>query len=194
MAGNARQETRKPDRVGAGREAAAGDSIDVTARTYHTENGVAHAEGETYAVSNRALAETLRGIGFVSIEGWTDGAIVAPEITALTPATVAIGAPDFTVHVRGTGFTPDSVIVWNGYDEPTTVVDDTELTTGVNMAVWQAAATVPVQVRAGGNLSNPVPFTFTETAREGSRGPAYGQTPGGRPPARSEIIHDDRRS
>ena len=49
----------------------AGESIDVTARTYHTENGVAHAEGDTYAVTDPALAETLRGIGFVSIEGWT---------------------------------------------------------------------------------------------------------------------------
>lgn len=49
----------------------AGESIDVTARIYHTENGVAHAEGETYAVTDRVLAETLRGIGFVSIEGWT---------------------------------------------------------------------------------------------------------------------------
>jgi hypothetical protein len=66
----------------------AGDSIDVTARTFHTENGNAHAEGETYAVTDRALAETLRGIGFVSIEGWTDEP--APPATA-TGATA--GAP-----------------------------------------------------------------------------------------------------
>lgn len=49
----------------------AGNSIDVTARTYHTENGVVHAEGETYTVSDAALAETLFGIGFVTIAGWT---------------------------------------------------------------------------------------------------------------------------
>ena len=65
-----------------------GDSIDVTARTYHTENEHAHAEGETYAVTDRALAETLRGIGFESIEGWTDEA--PPPVTA-TGATA--GAP-----------------------------------------------------------------------------------------------------
>jgi hypothetical protein len=51
---------------------AAGDPIDVTARTYHTENGIAHAEGEVYSVTDYALAETLRGIGFVTIEGWTE--------------------------------------------------------------------------------------------------------------------------
>jgi hypothetical protein len=48
-----------------------GESIDVTARIYHTENGNIHLEGETYPVTERALAETLRGIGFVSIDGWT---------------------------------------------------------------------------------------------------------------------------
>ena len=49
----------------------AGDSIDMTARMYHTENGVAHAEGETYSVTDAVLAETLWAIGFVSIAGWT---------------------------------------------------------------------------------------------------------------------------
>jgi hypothetical protein len=48
-----------------------GESIDLTARVYHTENGNVHAEGETYAVTDPALAETLYAIGFVSIEGWT---------------------------------------------------------------------------------------------------------------------------
>lgn len=68
----------------------AGDSLDVVARTYHTENGVAHAEGETYAVTDRVLAETLRGIGFVSIEGWTEDVLppaVATGATAGTPGT-----------------------------------------------------------------------------------------------------------
>jgi hypothetical protein len=69
----------------------AGESLDVTARTYHTENGVAHAEGETYAVTDRVLAETLRGIGFVSIEGWTDApppeSLPATGATAGTPGT-----------------------------------------------------------------------------------------------------------
>ena len=65
----------------------AGESADVTARTYHTENGVAHAEGETYAVTDPVLAETLRGIGFVSIAGWTPAAPPATGATAGTPGT-----------------------------------------------------------------------------------------------------------
>jgi len=62
------------------------ESVDVTARVYHTENDNVHLEGETYAVTDRALAETLRGNGFVSIEGWSDAAPSAPTIAALTPA------------------------------------------------------------------------------------------------------------
>jgi hypothetical protein len=143
----------------------AGESVDVIARLYHTVDGVPHAEGETYAVTTRALAETLRGIGFVSIVGWTEGPIAPPTITALTPATAALGAPDFTLHVAGTEFGADSVIVWNDDDAPTTVVSPTELTTEVAMATVTTAGAIPVQVRSNGNLSEPASFTVTETRR-----------------------------
>ena len=169
-------------------------SVDLIGRVYHTENGHVHAEGETYTLTNRALAETLRGIGFVSIEGWTEGPPVeAPTVETLAPDSVAIGAPDFTVHVTGTGFTPDSVIVWNGFDEPTTVVSDTEVSTGVNMAVWFAPVAVPVQVRAGGNLSNSLIFRFTEaTRRDDDRGHhAPGHAP--EPPSRHPGPDDPHR-
>jgi hypothetical protein len=49
----------------------AGETLDVTSRTYHTVDGVPHAEGETYSVADRWMAETLVGCGFVSIVGWT---------------------------------------------------------------------------------------------------------------------------
>jgi len=142
----------------------AGDSVDVTARTFHTENSVAHAEGETYAVTERVLAETLRGIGFVSIDGWTDLPLEPPTITTLVPATAALGDPDVTLQVIGTGFGADSVIVWNGTDAPTTVVSATEVTTVLPMATATAGA-FPVQVRTGGNLSTPATFTITDPAR-----------------------------
>ena len=147
----------------------AGDSADVTARVYHTAHGVAHLEGETYAVTDRALAETLRGIGFVSIDGWTDaapGGGTAPILTRLTPATVTLGAPSFTLHVHGTGFVDGAVIVFAGHDEPTTWVSDTEVTTGVDMTVWQGPdPAVPVLVRSPeGAASNVLTFAFTAAA------------------------------
>jgi hypothetical protein len=90
-----------------------------------------------------------------------DPAAPAPSITALVPASAPIGAPNFTLHVQGTGFAATSVIVFNGFDEPTTFVSATEVTTGVNMDVWTAPSLpLPVLVRTNGQESNAVPFTF----------------------------------
>jgi hypothetical protein len=87
----------------------------------------------------------------------------APVLTAVEPNTAVIGEPSFTLSVKGTGFSEGSVIVFNGYDEPTTVVSPTEVTTGVNMDVWQGASLpLPVTVRnLDGQVSNELTFTFT---------------------------------
>jgi hypothetical protein len=83
-------------------------------------------------------------------------------LTGLTPASVALGAANFTLHVHGTGFGAGAVIVFAGQDEPTTVVSDTEVTTGVDMAVWLGPDSVAVAVRQpDGAVSNALPFTFT---------------------------------
>jgi hypothetical protein len=136
----------------------ADDSVDVTARVYHTEYGTAHAEGETYAVTDRALAETLRGIGFVSIEGWTEAPPpVAPVLASLTPSTAVMGAAGFTLQVAGTGFTAADVVAWNGAPLATTFGSATALSAPVDAAALTAAASVPVTVGA----SNALPFTVT---------------------------------
>jgi hypothetical protein len=71
------------------------------------------------------------------------------QVLALDPGEAVIGSPDFTVHVRGTGFDAGTVIMWNGAPEPTTFVSATELTT------------VAVGVRnVAGVDSNTLPFTF----------------------------------
>jgi hypothetical protein len=49
----------------------AGESLDMLARVYHTENGNVHAEGDEYAVTDPVIAETLYGCGFASPVGWT---------------------------------------------------------------------------------------------------------------------------
>jgi hypothetical protein len=150
MAGDARNKT--------GDARAAGESIDMTVRTYHTENDQAHAEGETYAVTDRALAETLRAIGFVSIEGWTDtgGGGAAPVLTTLTPATGVVGTA-VTVQVAGTGFVDGDAVTWNGAAVPTTFVSATELSAAVDAAAVAVPGDVPVTVGA----SNALTFAVT---------------------------------
>jgi hypothetical protein len=102
-------------------------------------------------------------------DGWSATPLAAPPVvTALEPDTAAIGAPSFTLHVLGTGFAPGAVIVFAGHDEPTTVVSPTDVTTGVNMAVWLGPDAVPVLVRnPDGAMSEPLDFTFTDAASAG---------------------------
>jgi hypothetical protein len=98
----------------------------------------------------------------------TGGNTIPPVVTSLNPSSVVIGSPSFDVHVIGTGFKPDSVIMFAGREEPTTFVSATELTTGVDMSVWAGPDAVPVAVlNADGILSDPMNFTFTDpTARK----------------------------
>jgi hypothetical protein len=91
-----------------------------------------------------------------------EGAGAAPVVSAIEPASCAIGDPDFTVYLAGTGFTENSVIVFAGNDEPSTLEGDGTLSTGVNMAMWHGPDTVQVGARNGDKLSNLVDFTFNE--------------------------------
>jgi len=107
-------------------------------------------------------------------EGWSPVPVgdepAPPVVTALEPDTAVIGTPSFTLHVHGTGFLTGSVIVFNGFDEPTTVVSTTEVTTGVNMAVWAGPSEpLPVTVRNGAVVSNALTFTFTAPETPGLR-------------------------
>jgi len=110
-------------------------------------------------------AETVR-----ADETWTtyEGGPVAPEppaaptLDSLSPATAVSGdAADIVMSCIGTGFTPDSIIVFNGYIEPTTFVSDTEVTTGVKPSLFAVPAVCPVEVHTGSQVAGPIDFTFT---------------------------------
>jgi hypothetical protein len=92
----------------------------------------------------------------------------APTLTSLSPDTAVLGDPDIVMSCIGTGFTAESVIYFADQDEPTTLVSDTEVTTGVKPSLPWGAVTVPVYVRNGSLASEPLDFTFTEpVARRG---------------------------
>jgi hypothetical protein len=86
-----------------------------------------------------------------AVLGWAGAS--APTATSLVPASAVVGDASFTLHVHGTGFTPGSVILWNGTPEPTTFVSATELTTGVDMTTATVAAAIPVAVQVAGVLT-----------------------------------------
>ena len=69
------------------------------------------------------------------------------------------------LHVHGSGFTATSVITFNGGDEVTAFVSDTELTTGVKPSLAQAEVDVPVTVKNGAVESEPATFSFCRGRR-----------------------------
>lgn len=87
-----------------------------------------------------------------------------PTLTALEPDTASITDADFNGHIRGTGFTPQTVIVWNGVDEPTTFVDSTDVWTLVKPSVVTAPTVLDVTVRNGSGPEVDPPLEFTWTA------------------------------
>lgn len=87
----------------------------------------------------------------------------APTLSVLLPGSARIGDPSFALRVIGTRFDPTSVIVFAGQDEPTTKVSAGELTTVVDMTLWQGPdPAIPVLVRndGDGTVSNTLLFAF----------------------------------
>jgi len=89
----------------------------------------------------------------------------APVLSSLSPPSAVSGDPtDITMVVNGSGFTPTSVIVMNSYDEPTTFVSTSKVSTGVKPSLFVVPASVPVLVRNGDKVSNELMFEFTAGA------------------------------
>jgi len=98
-----------------------------------------------------------------------------PVIEALDPDEIEIGTADTVLHVHGTGFTEESIIHFAGVDEPTTFVDETELTTGLKPSLWVDGMIVQCSVKNGDVTSDEVEFEFLdapvadETAKKPSK-------------------------
>lgn len=136
---------------------------------------IAKVTAEQLQYIERILAKSCSDSQFASkafdaiVYVLTAGPAQLPEVTSLNPSTVVLGSPSFDVHVVGKGFTPTSVIVFNGFEEPTTFVSETDVSTGVNMDVWAAPAICPVGVANDGVMSNTMDFSFTDSVQTQAR-------------------------
>lgn len=82
-----------------------------------------------------------------------------PTLTSVAPSTVLAGSSGFTLTVNGNGFTPSSVVYWNGSPRPTTFFSATQLFAQLTAADVAAAGTANVTVfnpAPGGGTSNGV--------------------------------------
>jgi hypothetical protein len=87
----------------------------------------------------------------------------APTLDSLNPDSAVAGdAADITLSCIGTGFTADTIIMFNGLPEPTTLVSDTEVTTGVKPSLFVVPAVCPVELHTNMNVTASLDFTFEE--------------------------------
>jgi hypothetical protein len=99
---------------------------------------------------------------------------VVPVLGSLEPATLEVPGPDTEIVLHGTGFNENTIINWNGGDEVTEFVSDTELRTIVKPSTVSSEIplpfVLPVYVWHGDdNRSNVLDFTFIPAA-EAKRG------------------------
>lgn len=97
----------------------------------------------------------------------SDGNVVpaptAPTLDSLDPPDATAGDPDVTLRCLGTGFTDATVINFNGGDETTVFVSDSELTTIVKTSGAEfeiTPGTYPVSVHNDLGASETLMFTI----------------------------------
>lgn len=90
-----------------------------------------------------------------------DGAPIPPTIDHLHPDSAPSGGSDIRLYVHGTGFTSESVIVFNDNEEPTVMESSNILSTGVRPSLFVVPAVVEVKVKTGDEESSALNFTFT---------------------------------
>lgn len=103
---------------------------------------------------------------------------IAPNITGISPTTVAAGGPDLTLTVNGAGFGADSVVSFNSTALATTVVSSTQVTATVPASLTTTAGTAQITLTSASATSNGVPFTVTPTISSLSPNSATAGGPG----------------
>lgn len=91
-----------------------------------------------------------------------------PAFGAFDPVEVTAGGPAFTLAVNGSNFNPDTVVSWNGVQQTTTFVSDTQVSIDVAANDIMSGGLVPIMVTnpvpGGGSfvenftVNNPLPF------------------------------------
>ena len=97
------------------------------------------------------------------LSGWTcsalfiscQGVMAQPQITSLSPDTVSSDA-ESVLTVDGSGFTPQSQIMWNGNALPTTFTDSRHVETTITPQTFEsfggsAGSSVQISVRSQGS-------------------------------------------
>ena len=103
------------------------------------------------------------------LAGWTtcsamvdfnscEGSVPQPQITSLSPGAIPGDAASVLLTVNGSGFAPQSQIMWNGSALPTTFTDSRHLQTTITQQTFDsfggsAGSSVQISVRSQGSVA-----------------------------------------
>jgi len=87
-----------------------------------------------------------------------------PTVTldSISPNEAEVGGADIYLVATGSGFTENSVILFNNGEEATEFIDSSQVGTTVKPSLASGPISVPVQVREGVTTTPAQTFTFTE--------------------------------
>ena len=118
--------------------------------------------GNPFSLFRLALVATLT----LLLSGWTCSALflscqgVAPlQVTALTPDTISSSTESVQLTAEGSGFTPQSQIMWNGNALPTTFINSRNLQTTITRQTLDSFggsvnSSVKISVRSQASLDD----------------------------------------
>jgi hypothetical protein len=89
-----------------------------------------------------------------------------PNISQVVPVSLAVGSSGVTVKVLGSNFTDQTVVLWNGGQLATTLIDSNTLASPVETASLSLPGTAQLQVKNSltGQKSQAVPLTISSAA------------------------------
>ncbi len=100
----------------------------------------------------------------LSVHPFSDGEPLretAPVLNSISPSSVEMNEPEFTLLVTGTNFMPGAVIVWGGASQVTTYLSATTLTAVISANKLTASGEIPITVVNPGDFtSNAKTFTI----------------------------------
>jgi IPT/TIG domain-containing protein len=82
------------------------------------------------------------------------GTTATPNLSMLTPGSVPVGSPGFTVTVNGSNLGPDAVAFFNGNAEHTVFISSNQIMFTLTATDLQNVGMIPVFVRTEGMTSN----------------------------------------
>ena len=86
------------------------------------------------------------------------GSKATPNISMLSPNSIPVGSPGFTMTINGSNLGTDSVAFFNGNAQHTTFVSSNQIMVVLNATDLQNAGMIPMFVRTQGMNSNTLDF------------------------------------